>query len=202
MLHPTQTSWVILAGGQASRMGGNDKGLIEFNGKPLIEYVLQRLKTQTSSITINANRNLDQYSQYASVVSDTYKDYPGPLAGMHAGLATASTDWVGFVPCDSPFIDEHIVERFCHAVEDSTDILVAHDGDFHQPVFTMFHKRVLPKLEAFLERGDRKIILLYKECDTKYVDFSDNPDCFVNLNTPEELSKLSATIEHSQKSPL
>lgn len=202
MLHPTQTSWVILAGGQASRMGGNDKGLVDFNGKPLIEYVLQRLTTQTSSITINANRNVDQYGQYAPVISDTYKDYPGPLGGMHAGLAASSTDWVGFVPCDSPFIDESIVERFCHAVEDSTDILVAHDGDFHQPVFTMFHKRVLPKLEAFLERGDRKIILLYKECNTKYVDFSDNPDCFVNLNTPEELSKLSATIEHSQKSHL
>lgn len=191
MLHPTQTSWVILAGGQASRMGGNDKGLIEFNGKPLIEHVLERLGTQTQSITINANRNHDKYGHYAPVISDSYPDYPGPLGGIHAGLASAQTDWVGFVPCDSPFVDESVVEKFCQAVKQDSDILVAHDGDFHQPVFTMFHKRVLPKLEAFLERGDRKIILLYKECHTEYVDFSDNPKCFVNLNTPEELAKLA-----------
>ena len=43
---------------------------------------------------------------------------------------------------------------------------------------------------AFLERGDRKIILLYKECNTSYVDFSDSPNCFVNLNTPEELAQF------------
>ncbi|MCL9776761.1 molybdenum cofactor guanylyltransferase MobA [Vibrio methylphosphonaticus] len=191
MLQPAQTSWVILAGGQASRMGGNDKGLIEFNGKPLIEHVLHQLSSQTNNITINANRNHDRYTQYAPVISDTFPDYPGPLGGIHAGLLAANSDWVGFVPCDSPFIDASLVTRFCDSVTDNSDILVAHDGEFHQPVFTMFHRRVLPKLEAFLERGDRKIILLYKDCHTNYVDFSDSPDCFVNLNTPEELARLA-----------
>ncbi len=74
------------------------------------------------------------------------------------------------------------------------------DGEFKQPVFTLFHKRVLPKLEAFLERGDRKIILLYKECVTEYVDFSDSPNCFVNLNTPEELTPIrNASIMKDSK---
>lgn len=196
MLHPTQTSWVILAGGQASRMGGNDKGLIEFNGKPLIEHVIERLSAQTNDITINANRNQERYQQYAPVISDSYPDYPGPLGGIHAGLKDSNSDWVGFVPCDSPFIDTSVVKRFCQSATEQSDILVAHDGDFHQPVFTMFHKRVLPKLEAFLERGDRKIILLYKECHTDYVDFSDSPECFVNLNTPEELAKLATSNDH------
>ncbi|MFA0088012.1 molybdenum cofactor guanylyltransferase MobA [Vibrio sp. 10N.261.51.F12] len=191
MLHPEQTSWVVLAGGQASRMGGNDKGLIELDGRPLIEHVLEKLSVQTNNITINANRNHERYQQYAPVISDTFPDYPGPLGGMHAGLTAATTDWVGFVPCDSPFIDTSLIQRFCDAVTNETDILVAHDGDFHQPVFTMFHQRVLPKLEAFLERGDRKIILLYKDCHTEYVDFSDSPECFINLNTPEELAKLA-----------
>ncbi|MEZ8020606.1 molybdenum cofactor guanylyltransferase MobA [Vibrio splendidus] len=190
MLLPTQTSWVILAGGQASRMGGKDKGLVELNGSPLIEYVINKLSQQDVSITINANRNLDSYQAFAPVVSDSFPDYPGPLGGIHAGLKNASTDWVGFVPCDSPQISDDLVERFCSAVKEDSDILVAHDGEFKQPVFTLFHKRVLPKLEAFLERGDRKIILLYKECVTEYVDFSDSPNCFVNLNTPEELTQF------------
>lgn len=190
MLQPTQTSWVILAGGQASRMGGKDKGLIELNQKPLIAHVIDRLSPQTPSILINANRNQDAYGQFGFVFSDQFKDYPGPMGGIHAGLVHAETDWVGFVPCDSPQINTDLVERFCHAAQDDTDILVAHDGDHQQPVFTMYHKRVLPKLTAFLERGDRKIILLYRECNTRYVDFSDSPNCFVNLNTPEELSQF------------
>ncbi|KAB0464928.1 molybdenum cofactor guanylyltransferase MobA [Vibrio kanaloae] len=190
MLLPTQTSWVILAGGQASRMGGKDKGLVELNGSPLIQYVIDKLSQQDVSITINANRNLDSYQTFAPVVSDSFPDYPGPLGGIHAGLKNAATDWVGFVPCDSPQISGDLVERFCVAVKEDSDILVAHDGEYKQPVFTLFHKRVLPKLEAFLERGDRKIILLYKECVTEYVDFSDAPNCFVNLNTPEELTQF------------
>ena len=190
MLLPTQTSWVILAGGQASRMGGKDKGLVELNGSPLIQYVINKLSQQDVSITINANRNLDSYQAFAPVVSDSFPDYPGPLGGIHAGLKNAATDWVGFVPCDSPQISDDLVQRFCAAVKEESDILVAHDGEFKQPVFTLFHKRVLPKLEAFLERGDRKIILLYKECVTEFVDFSDAPNCFVNLNTPEELTQF------------
>ncbi|WP_399424799.1 molybdenum cofactor guanylyltransferase MobA [Vibrio campbellii] len=190
MLQPTQTSWVILAGGQASRMGGKDKGLIELNQKPLIEHVIERLSPQTPRILINANRNQDAYRAFGFVFSDQFKDFPGPMGGIHAGLVHAETDWVGFVPCDSPQINTDLVERFCNAVKEDTDILVAHDGDHQQPVFTLYHKRVLPKLTAFLERGDRKIILLYKECNTCYVDFSDSPNCFVNLNTPEELAQF------------
>lgn len=190
MLLPTQTSWVILAGGQASRMGGKDKGLIELNDKPLVQHVIERLSSQTPHILINANRNQETYAQFGEVFSDTFADYPGPMGGIHAGLLHAPTDWVGFVPCDSPQINTDLVKRFCDSVDDDTDILVAHDGDHQQPVFTLYHKRVLPKLTAFLERGDRKIILLYKECNMRYVDFSDSPDCFLNLNTPEELAQF------------
>lgn len=192
MLLPSQTSWVILAGGQASRMGGNDKGLITLNDKPLIRHVLERLEPQSEQILINANRNQDWYQQFAPVISDTFTDYPGPLGGIHAGLSAATTDWVGFVPCDSPMIANDLVQRFCDAVTPGCDILVASDGQHQQPVFTLFHKRVLPKLSAFLERGDRKIVLLYNECHTREVDFSDCPDCFFNLNTPQELAQFGA----------
>ncbi|MGY2573269.1 molybdenum cofactor guanylyltransferase MobA [Vibrio sp. C8] len=192
MLLPSQTSWVILAGGQATRMGGNDKGLIKLNNKPLIEHVIERLQPQASQILINANRNLDKYSHYGTVISDSFTGFPGPLGGIHSGLVNAQTDWVGFVPCDSPLISDDLVERFCHAVNDESDIIVAHDGEHSQPVFTLYHKHVLPKLTAFLERGDRKIILLYNDCHTDYVDFSDSPQCFVNLNTPDELAQFGA----------
>jgi molybdopterin-guanine dinucleotide biosynthesis protein A len=195
MLLPTQTSWVILAGGQASRMGGKDKGLVELNNRPLIEHVIARLSPQTNDILINANRNHDIYQSYAPVFADQVAGFPGPMGGIHAGLSHAKQDWVGFVPCDSPQINTDLIERFCAAVSENSDILVAHDGHHQQPVFTLYHKRVLPKLTAFLERGDRKIILLYQECNTAYVDFSDSPECFVNLNTPEELAQFGTLSE-------
>ncbi|OIQ26317.1 molybdenum cofactor guanylyltransferase MobA [uncultured Vibrio sp.] len=190
MLKPTQTSWVILAGGQATRMGGQDKGLISLNQKPLVQHVFDRLLPQTKNITINANRNLSVYQEIAPVIHDQFEGYPGPLGGIHSGLVNTKSDWVGFVPCDSPLINDDLVERFCASISDDVDILVAHDGEYKQPVFTMFHKRVLNKLDAFLKRGDRKIILLYKECRTEYIDFSDSPNCFLNLNTPEELEQF------------
>ncbi len=196
-----ETSWVILAGGKATRMGGSDKGFVTLNNKPLIEYVLERLSSQSNDILINANRNQAEYEKYRPVISDIVTDFPGPLGGIHSGLVHAHKNWVGFVPCDSPNIAMDLVERFCNQLKPETDILVAHDGDFQQPVFTLYHKRVLPKLEAFLERGDRKIILLYKECNTEYVDFSDNPDCFINLNSPQELEKFGELIAPNDMKP-
>lgn len=76
MLKPQQIDWVILAGGQGSRMGGMDKGLVELNDKPLIEYVIEALQSQTASITINANRSHDIYQQYAPVIADSFTEFP------------------------------------------------------------------------------------------------------------------------------
>ncbi|MBC7003677.1 molybdenum cofactor guanylyltransferase MobA [Photobacterium sp. BZF1] len=191
---PDNTSWVILAGGQASRMGGNDKGLVTLAGRAMIEHVIDTLRTQTSSITINANRNQDTYRQYGTVFGDHIKNYPGPLGGMHAALHHLDTEWVGFVPCDCPALPADLVDRMSQACDNNTDIAVAHDGEHIQPVVTLVNRRILPKLEQFLENGDRKIILLYRQCNMITVDFSDRPNAFVNLNTPEELEQFGQAL--------
>lgn len=190
-----QTSWVILAGGQASRMGGHDKGLVELAGKAMIEHVIEALKPQTSSIIINANRNHDRYQAYGSVFGDNIQNYPGPLGGMHAALHHIDNEWIGFVPCDCPRLPSDLVTRMANACQEDTDIAVAHDGDHIQPVVTLINRRILPKLEAFLANGDRKIILLYRQCNMITVDFSDQQNAFVNLNTPEELQQFGQRYE-------
>ncbi|MCP4956354.1 MAG: molybdenum cofactor guanylyltransferase MobA [Photobacterium aquimaris] len=192
---PEQTHWVILAGGQASRMGGNDKGLIELAGQPFIQHVINTLAPQTSHISINANRNQDLYRQYGDVFGDSIENYPGPLGGMHAALHHIDNDWIGFVPCDCPQLPADLVTRMVAACQPDTDIVVAHNGDYIQPVVTLLHRRILPKLEAFLANGDRKIILLYRQCNMITVDFSDQADAFINLNTPEELSQFGVRHE-------
>ncbi|WP_036816849.1 molybdenum cofactor guanylyltransferase MobA [Photobacterium sanctipauli] len=191
---PDNTSWVILAGGQASRMGGNDKGLVQLAGRAMIEHVMDTLKPQTDSITINANRNTEAYQQYGSVFGDHIENYPGPLGGMHAALHHLSDEWIGFVPCDCPQLPYDLVARMASACDDTTDIAVAHDGEHIQPVVTLVNRRILPKLEKFLADGDRKIILLYRQCNMITVDFSDQPNAFVNLNTPEELAHFGQNL--------
>lgn len=183
-------SWVVLAGGQATRMNGQDKGLVELENKPLIEYVLEVLREQTDSIYINANRNQALYEQYAPVFSDQYQGFVGPMGGIHAGLTHIDSEWVGFVPCDCPQISPTLITRMQNAISEGDEILVAHDGDFIQPVFTLYKRSVVPRLQQFLDDGERKIILFYDRCQTKRVDFSDLKGSFVNLNSKQELLKF------------
>ncbi len=189
MLSTPNAIWVILAGGRATRMGGQDKGLVTLNKKPLIEHVYSSLEQQGASIVINANRNLAIYKQYGDVFKDEISDFPGPLGGMHAALMHLEQDWIGFVPCDCPNLPNTLLQKMYNAIDKEVEILVAHDGITMQPVITMLHKKVLTRLNDFLKKGDRKIVLLYQLCNTKMVDFSQEQDCFINLNTPDELKK-------------
>jgi len=191
MLLQKDTCWVILAGGQGKRMGKQDKGLVMLNGQPLIGHVFERLSAQAQDISISANQNHEFYAQFANVIKDRFKDFPGPMGGVHAALCTSDKNWVGFVPCDCPQLTTKLVERFCSAVTEKSEILVAHDGQSAQPVFSLYHKKVLPRLVSYLERGERRMAGFYQECTTHFVDFSDTPDCFINLNTPSELTHFT-----------
>ena len=103
---------IILAGGQARRMGGQDKGLIQLAQKPMIEYVLNAIEPQVDEIIINANRNQSTYEKYGfPVVADQIKGYCGSLAGMASGLQSAKTPVVFTVPCDSPLIPDDLVQK-------------------------------------------------------------------------------------------
>ncbi|MEZ9864684.1 molybdenum cofactor guanylyltransferase MobA [Vibrio breoganii] len=183
-------SWVVLAGGQATRMQGQDKGLVELNDKPLIEYVLEVLKSHSDSVYINANRSQERYQEYAPVFADQYQGFVGPMGGIHAGLTHVDSEWVGFVPCDCPQISPTLIQRMQQEINEEDEILVAHDGDFIQPVFTVFRRSVLERLQQFLDDGERKIILFYDRCNTRQIDFSDIKESFVNLNSKQELLKF------------
>ncbi len=183
---------VILAGGMARRMDGQDKGLIDLHGKPMIEYIVETLKPQVGNILINANRNLAQYQRYGyPVIKDAMGDYFGPLAGMASGLQACNSDRILVVPCDSPFIPPVLADRLNTAqIEDQTDISVANDGERMQPVFAILRTTLLSSLLAYLDAGGRKTDTWYKQQNMSLVDFSDWTNAFMNVNTPEE--KLAA----------
>lgn len=192
MIDKAKVTWVILAGGQARRMGGQDKGLIQFHDKPLIEHIVKALRSQISNLMIIANRNIEAYQQYAPTFQDQKTGYMGPLAGIHSALLHSKDyEWVGVVPCDSPNLPAEFVDLFLQQDPEDAEILVAFDGQHIQPVFALYRRDVLPKLDAFLNNGDRKIQLFFKSCVVQYVDFQKYPQMFINLNTPEDLQHHS-----------
>lgn len=179
---------LLLAGGRATRMDGRDKGLIELAGRPLAAYALAQLAPQVHSVLINANRNGAEYEALgARVVADSVEGFLGPLAGVLAGLEAAATPLVASVPCDSPFLPGDLVQRLHAGLADaSADIAVARDGERRQPVFMLLRSALAPDLRRWLEAGGRKIDAWYAEHAVTDVDFSDVPDTFININTPEE----------------
>lgn len=186
---------VILAGGQARRMQGQDKGLVLLNSTPMIEYVIESLKPQVGRLLINANRNLEKYSTYGfDVISDELNGYHGPLAGMASALNKVTTPYMLTTPCDSPFIANDLAAKLINALEtDGADISVAHNGERMQPVFCLMKKELLPSINNFLNKGERKIDTWFSQHKLAIADFSDNPKTFDNLNTIEDIQLIEAT---------
>ena len=187
---------VILAGGKARRMDGEDKGLITLHGRNMVEYILTALQPQAGNILINANRNQEQYGTYGlPVVADMLGDYFGPLVGMATGMHTTDKPYIVTVPCDSPFIPATLVETLYHSLNsDQADISVAHDGSRIQPVFALIRCELLPSLLSYLDEGGRKIDSWYNQHRLALADFSGSRDTFLNLNTPADRLALENRI--------
>lgn len=187
---------VILAGGKARRMGGCDKGLVEINNKTMVSYVVDTLKPQVQTILINANRSAEEYKKLGyKVISDQLEDYQGPLAGMAAAMACAKTEYIVTCPCDGPLLSKDLVSRLATAMQDEqVEISVAHDGKRMQPVYALLNCKLHSSLLEFLNSGERKIDKWYSQHQYKEVDFSDYPDCFININTPEDQAQISEKL--------
>ena len=190
---------VILAGGKGRRMQGKDKGLIELNGKLLIQHVISAIAPQVGQLVINANRNMSQYADLGyPIVSDTMDDYQGPLAGFLATMSSIDTSELVSVPCDGPLLPHDLVERLVMARDQAAaDIAVVHDGKRLQPVYALMPTRLKQDLKAFLDSGERKIDLWYARHKVVHVDFSDIPEAFININTPQERDDLQQRKEIS-----
>jgi molybdopterin-guanine dinucleotide biosynthesis protein A len=187
-------SGIVLAGGQGSRMGGVDKGLQPFRGKPMVAHVIERLAPQVDELLINANRNPGDYARFGHrVIADEIPGFAGPLAGFERGLAHARGELVVTAPCDSPFLPVDLVARLRERLESAhAQLAVAKTGTQLHPVFCLMRRDVLGSLQAFLGSGQRKIDKWYGELRVEEVAFDDEADAFVNINTRDELASLEA----------
>jgi molybdopterin-guanine dinucleotide biosynthesis protein A len=182
---------VILAGGRGRRMGGADKGLIEYQGRPLIEWALAALAPQVDQLVISANRNLDTYAAYGQRVlpdtlPDTLPDFPGPLAGVLTALDAVQADWLLVAPCDTPHLPPDLAAQLLHAAQhQSVPLAVAADAArIHHSCFIVRTDQ-RGNLAAFLARGERAVRHWQAGLASATVLF--DSACFANFNQPEDL---------------
>jgi molybdopterin-guanine dinucleotide biosynthesis protein A len=189
---------IILAGGLAKRMGGVDKGLISFLGKPMVSHVIERLKPQVAEILINANRETEQYRSFGfPVLHDQIGDFVGPLAGIHIGMKHAKTDYLLSVPCDSPLLSNNLAIKLMNALEENNaDIAIAQTGEQTHPVFCLCKTNLHSDLEEFLNNGGRKVELWQNKHRLLRVNFDEQPMAFSNINSIDDLIELEHLSKH------
>ena len=182
---------LILAGGQGSRFDNQDKGFIEWRGKPLIEYALEYLQPLCANIIISCNRNLKRYQQYGyPCVQDNLQGYQGPLAGIEAGLRQAKTPYCLVTPCDSPLLPANMASKLTAALQrEKADLAYVFDGDRQHYLTALVKTQLGLALNSFLQGDDRRVRGWLKQVNAIEVDFSDEKCDFLNFNHPQTLSK-------------
>ena len=185
----TALTGVILAGGQGRRMGGQDKGQMLFNGIPLYQHVLQRLRPQVDIVMISANRNVDRYqASGCRVIEDTLPDYPGPLAGMLSALLVAETEWVAFCSCDTPFIPEDYIQQLWQQKKRAPAVW-ARSNERDHPALALVNRQIAEPLAAYLARGERRLMQFLREQGGHAVTLTQDEAAFRNMNTPDDLQE-------------
>lgn len=192
MSQANNISALILAGGQAKRMHGSDKGLLLLHDKPLIAWVLQSIAAQADEVFISANRNLDTYESLGyPVLQDTSPDFKGPLAGLLRGLEMATHPFVLCVPCDTPFLPADLASRLFSALEEQqAQLAVASTHDHIHRTVCLCRRDLARNLADFLALGGRKVGTWQESIKSVEVLFEET-DKFRNFNTPQELAAAS-----------
>lgn len=186
-------SIAIQAGGKSSRMG-QDKGLLDFGGTPLVKYIYNQIKDQSDDIFIVSNTP-DQYKQFGlPVFQDVFMDI-GALGGVHTVLSYTKTDFALILACDMPFVNPKVIDILLSYTTDF-DVIVPriHPKGYVEPFKAIYSKRCLPAVEAAIKAGERRVISFFDDVKVMYVERAEilpvDPDLasFMNVNTPEDLA--------------
>ncbi|MCW5691717.1 MAG: molybdenum cofactor guanylyltransferase MobA [Pseudolabrys sp.] len=200
--HPP-TYGLVLAGGLARRMGGGDKTLLTIGRSTIIDRVLATLSGQCVDIVINANGDPARFADTGcAVVPDSLPDFPGPLAGILAGLDWLAAqdngvEWLLSVPGDCPFLPDDLVERLHEArrkMGAGVPLACARSGEWRHPVVGLWPLALRADLrKAIVEEGVRGVEFYTARHRVAIADWPDQPfDPFLNVNTPDDVARAQA----------
>ena len=197
-MNKSKSAGLILAGGQGTRMGGKDKGLVEIGGESFTARLTTTFQAISLPVFISCNRNQDYYRQFTSrLISDTSYPNQGPLAGIYNTLEKldlSQHQHLLIAPVDAPFLSEvvftQLLESHLNHHRD-IDITIAHDGNRLQPLVCCLNSHLKESLGEFLAAGGRKTQKWMMAQKHQIIDFDVQDKSFKNINDANELSKLS-----------
>ncbi|MHC8365995.1 molybdenum cofactor guanylyltransferase MobA [Pseudomonas sp. ZT5P21] len=179
-------SILLLAGGRGQRMGGQDKGLIEWHGEPLIAHLHRKTRLLSDDLIISCNRNLEKYAPYADrLVHDDEGDFPGPLAGIRAGLKAARHEYLMVLPCDVPRIDAALLNSMRKAASQYPDkpMMLRH-GEHWEPLLCIIPVALSEAFESAWQDGERSPGRIMRKLGAIALQCPENDPRLANLNTP------------------
>jgi molybdenum cofactor guanylyltransferase len=194
MPNPDIEGW-LLSGGQGRRMGGQDKGLLPWHGKPLAQHAAERLAPQVTRLFVNANRHLTAHAALGhSVVTDD-PDLPpdcGPLVGMLTAWRHTHATWLQFLPCDYPLVPSDLVARLHQqAIRQQVNVAVpvtqSQGETRHHWACALVHRDLHASLHTLLHQGERRVRAWLTASTWCSVCF-DDAEAFQNVNTPGDLA--------------
>jgi len=200
---------VLLAGGQARRMGGGDKCLRPLGGRPILAQVIDRAAPQLRALLLNANGDPARFAAFGlPVAADVVEGFAGPLAGVLTGMEWARAErpdcpWIATIATDTPFFPEDLVARLLAAIGgEGAELACAASGGRSHPVFGLWPVRLAGDLRrAMLAEGVRKVDVWTARYRLVVVDFPTTPlDPFFNTNRPEDLAEAERLLERQQVS--
>jgi molybdopterin-guanine dinucleotide biosynthesis protein A len=194
---------LILAGGQARRMGGADKAFLRLSGETLIARAIARARPQAGELIINANGDLKRFEGLGcEIIADRIGGFLGPLAGILSGFEwirrnRPNARWLASFACDCPFFPADMVERLvAEAQNRDLPIAIAASGERHHPVFAVWSASLLVTSESVLHgQGLRKMDDFVAKFPNARVVFPSTPvDPFFNINTRDDLALAETLI--------
>lgn len=180
-------SCIILAGGASKRMHGEDKGLVNYQGQPLIAHVIQSLQAQVDDFVISANRHPEQYQQFASKVIPDNTEMHGPLSGIAAALPHCQHDLVLVVACDMPALPDNLVGRLLSG-SGNNEISIISVNNRTQLVFLM-QKSLLASVQQHLSSGKYKLMRWIESRSASIIDCSECAEAFRNINSIQDIDQ-------------
>lgn len=189
-MNRSELTGILLAGGRSRRMG-REKGLVEFHGKPLIQYGIDLLSQFTDRILISSD-NSDYLEFGCELVPDEIIGQ-GPAAGLAASLKCSTTLWSLVIACDLPFLEPELILNLFTDTENSLAVIPVHDGEV-EPLVALYHKDLSPVFEASLYSGNLSLHKILANCKVQYFDatllMEKYPHLFTNFNSLKEINQF------------
>ncbi len=190
---PSGVTGVVLVGGKSRRMG-QDKSLLQLEGKTLLQLTLAAFCQALSTVILVGDRP----ERFPDVKLPIHPDiYPGSaLGGLYTGLIRAESSHIFLGSCDLPYPSAPLI-RHLVACATGNDVVVVQGSAGYEPLFALYSQSCRPPILRQIREENYCIYDFYPQVTTRIVTLEeiahlgDPQRLFLNLNTPEEYRRIA-----------